>query len=685
MILHYNSNAQSYYYQYTTGPNSGYDYSNQLSLSHSVLSSAQGNKNDVLSPIQTLPFSWTFYGDTVTQYKVSDNGYITFDTSSTVSYGNNTTLPSIGGPHNAIYAFWDDLELQTGSNGTIDNIVNWTFGTAPNRVHVIQWSDVTKKGASPLSSRMYFCLFINESGGFQIVYNWGVNGLNGTSGVENKNDSLGTIVNGSPNLLLPLVNSVIVANMPVYSFIYGTQPQTDICGLSSSVIELAAAGTSVNISGKLINYGAQTINNFTLNYTIDNGTPARQTKSGLTITNNNSYTFTHNIPWTAAGVGVFHTIKIWADSVNGFIDNNTINDTIETRIFVNNGTAANKKVLIEEFSTAPCGFCPDGHFVLDTILSRHHNILGVGHHAGYQTDAMTISASSNIASEFTNGAPFAAINRTKWPNEALTATSNRAVWSSRAVSLLNKPSPVSINVSTNWTAGTRNLDIDVNLNFVDYAFPGDMRISVFVIEDSVIGSGNGYDQTNYYNNSTNSPFFGKGDPMPNYPHRHVLRAAPSTTWGTSAIIPNGPAPGQNYSQHYSYTVPASYNEDKMSVIAFVNYYDVSGRREILNVEEHQNITVGIKDNPISKENNLRIYPNPASELTFISFDLVNEEKVSLEIYSMLGEKVFSTTGSTHTSGSHTFAIDAANLANGVYNVVLNTTSGTVSKKLLVKK
>ncbi len=48
--------------------------------------------------------------------KVSDNGYITFDLTTTASVNTPTALPDAGGPNNAIYAFWSNVELKSAPN-----------------------------------------------------------------------------------------------------------------------------------------------------------------------------------------------------------------------------------------------------------------------------------------------------------------------------------------------------------------------------------------------------------------------------------------------------------------------------------------------------------------------------------------------------------------------------------------
>ncbi len=684
-ILSLSASAQNFYYHLTYGTEAAYDWSYSGT---SVLSSVGGDKNDVLSTAQALPFAWNFGAGAVTHYKVSDNGYITFDTSSITSYSANIGTMSTAGPNRAIFGFWDDLELKS-YNTVHDYIYKWTYGSAPNRIHVIQWHGATPQGRSPQTENLFFAIRIYEAGGFDVVYNFrNSSTVTGTTGVEDTSSTMagviGKMVTGSPSINLPSA-PLLEVNRPVYKFIFGNQPSQDIHGLKLTMPEIVSAGTSVSVTGQLINYGSSNVNSYRLNYMINNGPVQSQNYSGQNIGNNVIRNFTHNISWTPTGAGSFSNLKVWADSINGVADMNNTNDTLDENIFVNQGTAGTKKSFIEEYSTAPCGYCPNGTYVMDTILTNHHDILGVTHHAGYLTDAMTIAASSTLATEFAPGAPYASFDRVEWPGEFYPSSGNRNVWSSRAVTRLNTPTPVNVSLSTTWASSTRMLSISVDANFVDYAYPGDLRISVFVIEDSVTGTGSGYDQTNYYNTTTGSPFFGRGNPMVGYAHRHVLRAVPSSTWGTSGIIPSNPAPGQTFSNSYQYIVPVGYNENKMSAIAFVNYYDANGRREILNAEEHENITVGLKEIQKKSVQQISVYPNPSLGLTAAHFNLLNEDRVSLSVINMIGENIFSIESQNYTAGEHALFFDTANLPAGIYNVTLQTSNGAISQKLIVSK
>jgi Malectin domain/Carboxypeptidase regulatory-like domain/Kelch motif/Viral BACON domain len=89
--------------------------------------------DDSFAPV-TLPFPFSFYGQTYTSGNVCTNGFITFGTG-TCPF-TNSSIPSGATPNNAIYPFWDDLFVDppTGSmfTSTLSN---------PDRF-VIEWRNV---------------------------------------------------------------------------------------------------------------------------------------------------------------------------------------------------------------------------------------------------------------------------------------------------------------------------------------------------------------------------------------------------------------------------------------------------------------------------------------------------------------------------------------------------------------
>ena len=75
-------------------------------------------------------FEFKFYGQTVTDFKVSDNGVLTFDTTAVGLPGPNGSLPDAGLPSNSVLFLWDAWNPNMLSTGTL---YYRSFGTAPDR------------------------------------------------------------------------------------------------------------------------------------------------------------------------------------------------------------------------------------------------------------------------------------------------------------------------------------------------------------------------------------------------------------------------------------------------------------------------------------------------------------------------------------------------------------------------
>jgi N-acetylneuraminic acid mutarotase len=133
--------------------------------------------DDSFAPV-TLPFAFSFYGQTYTSANVCTNGFITFGTG-TCPF-TNSGIPSAATPNNAIYPFWDDMFIDPSSM--------WTQTlTSPNRF-VIEWRNA---GFFPPGSpdRLDFEVILYENGQILTQYrnvdNSHEQGNSATIGIEN--------------------------------------------------------------------------------------------------------------------------------------------------------------------------------------------------------------------------------------------------------------------------------------------------------------------------------------------------------------------------------------------------------------------------------------------------------------------------------------------------------------------
>ena len=431
-----------------------------------------------------------------------------------------------------------------------------------------------------------------------------------------------------------------------------TSSPDDIAMLTLNLNKYIKAG-EVTISGTLSNAGTQnTITSFDLNWQATGGPVNTNNITGVNIARFASYTFTHSVKWNpTAGQ---YKVKVWVSNVNGGKDLNTANDTLSTDVIIYNQTAP-KKVLFEEFSTTQCGYCPDGHLVLDGIITKYPNsVVPVIHHSGYYTDAMTLPEGETYATEYAKGAPTAAVDR-------VYIKQSRDVWEQLVADQSTIWSPASVSVSNTFNNALMSATAKVKVKFVDTPVSGDIRLNLWVIEDKVVGSGTGYDQSNYYNTTNGHPMFGKGNPVVGYVHRHVARKVVTPIWGDAGIVPGTAKAGDEFSKDYTFNIDPKWNLNNLILVAFASYNaPLSKDRAVLNSEEAKFTTVtAVDDNPGEQ---MSVYPNPATDQ--IKFIKDKYQGKTYSIFSIVGKKIAEGINDGNS-------IDISNLNAGCYYIIIN--------------
>jgi len=127
----------------------------------------------------SLPFSFNFYGNTYDGLYVSSNGYVSFGTG--YSTYSNDCIPSTDTPNNAIYAFWDDLKPDGGSNGNVyvKQIDSGTF--------VIEWYQVKRYESDDYET---FEIVLRDDNSITLQYQSVSSTGSATVGVENATGTL---------------------------------------------------------------------------------------------------------------------------------------------------------------------------------------------------------------------------------------------------------------------------------------------------------------------------------------------------------------------------------------------------------------------------------------------------------------------------------------------------------------
>jgi len=80
------------------------------------------------------------------------------------------------------------------------------------------------------------------------------------------------------------------------------------------------------------------------------------------------------------------------------------------------------------------------------------------------------------------------------------------------------------------------------------------------------------------------------------------------------------------------------------------------------------------------------YPNPFNPSTQITYELASPTNVSLDVYSITGEKIMTLVNNRfQQAGPHTISFEASNLASGIYIYQLKTENQVFTRKMTLIK
>ncbi|MFN5246248.1 MAG: Omp28-related outer membrane protein [Ignavibacteria bacterium] len=241
-----------------------------------------------------------------------------------------------------------------------------------------------------------------------------------------------------------------------------------------------------------------------------------------------------------------------------------------------------KRVFLEQFTGAWCGWCVDGSVVIDNLLAQYPNqLIAVKVHQG---DGMEIpKVMADTLRSFVAGYPSGAIDRMLFSGQQ-TVGIGRNLWSTYVRQQMAMTADVGVEISNvNFDPSTRKITADVTATFVKSA-SGDLRINLIVVEDNVTGSGAAYDQKNFIANNPSfvgHPYYSKPATITGYKHRSVVRSYAGGVWGVKGIIPGVAQTGTPYTAKFSYTLPASYKADNITLVGTVQKFGTAASAKIM--------------------------------------------------------------------------------------------------------
>ena len=127
------------------------------------------------------------------------------------------------------------------------------------------------------------------------------------------------------------------------------------------------------------------------------------------------------------------------------------------------------------------------------------------------------------------------------------------------------------------------------------------------------------------------------------------------------------------------------SDNDFAHIAWAN--TLNGGQDVYYTRISPKAVLGIADFTLLNSGTLKVYPNPVTENSVISFSLLSEENVTITIYDILGRKV-KTLFDEKASGNQIISWDLLSDANtrlsaGLYFISLTTPSFEENVKIIV--
>ncbi|MFA6572428.1 MAG: Omp28-related outer membrane protein, partial [Bacteroidota bacterium] len=263
-------------------------------------------------------------------------------------------------------------------------------------------------------------------------------------------------------------------------------------------------------------------------------------------------------------------------------------------IFGYSDTSAQKRVILEQFTGAWCGWCVDGSYVMDNIIAKYpDNFIGVKWHNG---DGMQIVGYDTAASIcMISGFPMGSVCRAGVNvNGQVTRGLSRGAWEQVTDQIVKATNVVDIEAFSSINTSTREISVIVNATFNTF-LQGEARLNVYLCQDDVTGSGGAYDQHNYLSGRAgyeNNPYYKLPGTITGYHHMKVVRFVLGGVFGAPNTITSTQAGAKNTAT-FKYTIPATATNasdkssvidlSKLFVVATVNTYTSNwSNLEILN-------------------------------------------------------------------------------------------------------
>ena len=340
-------------------------------------------------------------------------------------------------------------------------------------------------------------------------------------------------------------------------------PTNDLALAAINGPDFLKTGEAYDYECVIQNMATNKIKSFNLSYWIDGMEIVKdkhmEFQNGLNYKEYGGFKIT-DVIFTEPGM---HHIEMTVSMPNGEDDLNPKDNTLIKSVEVYDPKdAVERRVLVESFSTASCGNCPGAH-EREREAFDGTDAIEVCHHSGFYTDPFTTDTDTELTWFFNMGgstfAPAIMMDRTNvnsfydtgYPGPVFLPGDPASLKTIHST-LKDVPATVGVNIVGDYNPDNRQLTLNVNGKVLAIPKGSDHRLNVWIVEDNL---------------KCKQPQSGSSLGV-NYIHRNVFRESLTGHWGRQMNLKEA-----DYSEDFTFDVPAGWNAENIYVVAFLSNID----------------------------------------------------------------------------------------------------------------
>ncbi len=489
------------------------------------------------------------------------------------------------------------------------------------------------------------------------------------------NVSLGTFQNGSYQIatmdLFPLQGSSFWVDDVTYEYTAPGSSYTKNAAVSAINDVLGfLSGSNVTPSIQLRNIGTETITEAEVKISYNN--QSEQLKfSGLNIAKNTAALLKWQNPWTiAAGSNAFIAEIV---SINQTSDENNLDDS--KQIIVDPVVPAQDKMVIGEEATGTwCAWCPRGAVSLKNMDTKYKGYFqGIAIHNNDPMEDYTWDA--GLGSKI-SGYPSAVVDR---GNDVDPSAMDKDFLKR----VIQAPKGV-FYTAAQWNSVSRELRVSIKTT-VKSDITGNYKLVCALVEDSVTGTTNGYNQSNAYAGGSNGVMGGfelLANPVPasKMVYDHVGRFISPSFNGLSNAYGSSAKQGDTFIHNFTFPINADWKFNKMHIVSM--FIDPSGTIDngfSISTTDALNHTFVNGTEVLSNKNlskpKFTVSPSPAHDYLTITLGQAIQQITIMNVNGAIVQN-------NAASNSRETTVNISSLTPGIYLVSVHSENGIYTRKFI---